>query len=302
MPGDMHQAMAAQDAMLPDATQAASAAQAVASAAGPGHLMWAMAAISVVLAGYLLWLIVRLHFLRREREAERWWGAGMPHGGAQALDAAGTDAVWAPDTAWASGTSRPVVPSPAAPTAQPDTVEAGLNELIDLEQQVEFFALLGEDGAAVDLLKSHLRYAVSGGPVPYLELLAIYRRRRQHESYEQLHRRFLLRFNAGVPWPCEPEHSRGLLDYPAALATLQASWHSPPQAMVELERQLLCKGGGGLFELAAYRDMLLLFAVARDLHRCATAPLDLDLNDLAEASDTGGAVLPPAAAAMRRSD
>ena len=55
--------------------------------------------------------------------------------------------------------------------------ELSVEELLDLEQQADFFIALGQEDAAVDLLMSHLRSAGGQSPLPYTKLLEIYRAR-----------------------------------------------------------------------------------------------------------------------------
>jgi len=149
-----------------------------------------------------------------------------------------------------------------------------VDELIDLEQQADFFLVLGEEDAAVDLLMAHLRSTGGVSPLPYLKLLEIYRRRGDREAYERMRKRFGQRFNAvAAQWNADPEQGRDLQDYPAVLATLQSCWSQPLDAMAELENLLFRKRSGQLFDLPAYRDVLTLFSVARDLHRLAAQPV-----------------------------
>ena len=62
------------------------------------------------------------------------------------------------------------------------------------------------------------------------------------------------------------------------LAALQAAWPRPLDAMAELENLLFRKRSGELFELPAYRDVLILYSVARDLHRQLDQPAhDVDV-------------------------
>jgi hypothetical protein len=104
--------------------------------------------------------------------------------------------------------------------------------------------------------------------LPYLKLLEIYRRRQDPESYERMRKRFNHRFNAVAPdWQSDPDAGRDLQDYPAVLAAVQDAWRVPLDAMAELENLLFRKRSNELFELPAYRDVLALFSVARDLHR-----------------------------------
>lgn len=141
-----------------------------------------------------------------------------------------------------------------------------IEELIDLEQQAEFFVVLGQDEAAIELLVEHLRQTGGGSPLPYLKLLEIYRRRGDRSDYERLRTRFNQRFNAYAPgWDADLQGGRALESYPGVVPRLQQVWSRPLDAMAELEALLFRKSRGDLFELPAYRDVLLLYSLARDL-------------------------------------
>lgn len=176
------------------------------------------------------------------------------------------------------------VPAPVAPgVAAPRDVSA--EELIDLEQQAEFFVVLGQDDAAIDLLVSHLRDAGGASPLPYLKLLDIYHRREDRAAYERTRDRFNQRFNAHAPaWEAAGHDGRALEDYPAVINWLQRVWPQPLDAMAELESLLFRKDGGELFDLPAYRELLMLYALARDLMEstsggAAAVDVLLPLND-----------------------
>ncbi|MFN9745858.1 MAG: hypothetical protein ACK57B_09470 [Betaproteobacteria bacterium] len=144
--------------------------------------------------------------------------------------------------------------------------DVSIEELIDLEQQAEFFVVLGQDEAAVDLLVEHLRTTGGGSPLPYLKLLEIHRRRGDHEAYERTRQRFNHRFNAYAPeWGVDLTTGRSLEDYVGVIPRLQQVWARPLDAMAELEALLFRKSRGELFELPAYREVLFLYALARDL-------------------------------------
>ena len=258
----------------------------------------------VLLGGLVAWLAWRLRALQRERQ-HAWWQAAAS---ASATDAAEPEAQVEASSVQSVPSLRPDVPAPAAapllsdsalsdldevpPAPQPPGVlppqpkaeellahPLSVDELIDLEQQAEFFLVLGEEESAIDLLMSHLRSAGGTSPLPYLKLLEIYRRREDREAYERMRKRFSQRFNAVAPdWDADPHRGRELLDYPAVLATLQAKWPQPLDAMTELENLLFRKRSGELFELPAYRDVLSLYSVARDLHRQVDDPsADVDV-------------------------
>jgi hypothetical protein len=144
--------------------------------------------------------------------------------------------------------------------------DVSIEELLDLEQQAEFFVVLGQDEAAVDLLVEHLRSTGGGSPLPYLKLLEIHHRRGDNEAYERMRQRFNHRFNAYAPeWSVGLTSGRSLEDYEGVVPRLQQVWARPLDAMAELEALLFSKSRGELFDLPAYREVLFLYALARDL-------------------------------------
>jgi hypothetical protein len=178
-----------------------------------------------------------------------------------------------------SAPGQPAAPSakpPAAATTEPLAAphsgaaqaprDVSVEELIDLEQQAEFFVVLGQDEAAVDLLVEHLRHTGGGSPLPFLKLLEIFGRRGNRDAYERMRARFNRRFNAYAPeWGADLSHGRVLEDYPEVLPRLQAAWPRPLDAMAELEALLFRRSRGELFDLPAYREVLFLYSLARDL-------------------------------------
>lgn len=170
---------------------------------------------------------------------------------------------------------KPVEPAPATVSngrpprrfEQESLRAVSVEELIDLEQQAEFFIVLGQDDAAVDLLESHVQSASGASPLPFLKLLEIYRRLGRREDYERVQSDFNQRFNAYAPaWETDLQHGHTLDDYPGVLERLQALWATPAQAMEVLEKSLTRPDSGAeTFELPAYRELLFLYAIARDL-------------------------------------
>jgi hypothetical protein len=173
------------------------------------------------------------------------------------------------------------------PEASPDALlhaaeperEMSVEELIDLEQQAEFFVVLGQDEAAIDLLMGHLRSSGGASPLPYLKLLEIYRRREQRDAFERIRERFNRRFNAYAPdWQSDPRQGRTLLDYPKVIGQVELLWARPAQAMKALEASLFRRDADSSpFDLPAYRELLFLYAVARDLSERESALPGVDL-------------------------
>lgn len=168
-------------------------------------------------------------------------------------------------------------PLPAAPAVERTDIiahgsdngsprDVSIEELLDLEQQAEFFIVLGQEEAAIDLLVDHLRDTGGGSPLPYLKLLEIYHRRGDREAYERTRARFNHRFNAYAPdWDIDLQNGRSLDDYAGVVPRLQQVWPRPLDAMAELEALLFRKSRGELFDLPAYREVLFLYSLARDL-------------------------------------
>ncbi|MDI1260337.1 hypothetical protein [Aquabacterium sp.] len=145
--------------------------------------------------------------------------------------------------------------------------EVSVEELIDLEQQAEFFIVLGQDDAALDLLESHVLSTTGASPLPFLKLLEIYQRLGKRQDYERIQAEFNQRFNGYAPaWESDLLQGHSLSEYPGIVERLQALWAVPAKAMDVLERSLTRPDAEvETFDLPAYRELLFLYAVARDL-------------------------------------
>lgn len=190
---------------------------------------------------------------------------------------------------------------PSASSVSAPIQGVSIEELLDLEQQVEFFTVLGQDDAALSLLVEHLRSTGGTYPLPYLKLLEIYRRKGDEDSYERTRDRFNQRFNAVVPaWGAPTALDRHLEDLPDVLRRIQQVWPRPVDAMALLENMLVRTEGGTLLEMSALGEVLFLFTLARDLHEQeegSAGPVDVllpldDLFDTPPAQLTGVAADP----------
>lgn len=141
-----------------------------------------------------------------------------------------------------------------------------VEELLDLDQQVEFFLALGQAQSAIDLLLGHVRSTGGTNAQPYFKLLEIYRDQGDEEAYERTRERFNQRFNALAPdWTGDLAGGRLLEDYPEVVQRLQRAWPQPARALAELDGVLLRRADLEPFDLPAYRDVLMLHALVRDL-------------------------------------
>jgi len=260
-----------------DREQAAAIRAQLARAQSAGRTTpWLVVGLAL-LAALTLGLWLRMRRLQRERDAA-WWAAtrapARPPPNPPTLH---------PMTLPPQAAPPPLVKPEATVTVKPATLakpafrdslfafqqeprDVSIEELIDLEQQAEFFVVLGQDEAAIDLLMGHIRSSGGTSPLPYLKLLEVYRRQGDRESYERTRERFNHRFNAYAPdWDSDLQHGRSLDDYPAVTQRLVARWREPLDAMAELEALMFRRDGGELFELPAYREVLFLYSMARDL-------------------------------------
>ena len=145
--------------------------------------------------------------------------------------------------------------------------ELSIEELIDLEQQVEFFIVLGQDEAAIELLSAPLHGSGAASPLPYFKLLEIHRRRGEEASYARVAEAFQQRFGAFAPtWDAALGLGRSLEDYPQAIARLQRVWATPAEAMRALDAWLFRRQpADDTFDFGAYCELLFLYGVAREL-------------------------------------
>ncbi|MEO7057042.1 MAG: hypothetical protein ABI281_08125 [Caldimonas sp.] len=171
--------------------------------------------------------------------------------------------LYRPLAAVALASAEPAAIAPVVARASSMSME----ELIDLEQQAEFFVVLGQDEAAIDLLDAHIRDAGSASPLPYLKLLEIHQRRRDQASYERVRESFKERFKAFAPeWSADLQYGRSLDDYPQTIARLQALWPTPMHAMQTLDGLLFRRSEADeAFDFPAYRELLFLYSIAREL-------------------------------------
>ncbi|UXH76415.1 hypothetical protein [Roseateles amylovorans] len=154
----------------------------------------------------------------------------------------------------------PLAVDPGFPA--PVTVE----ELIDLEQQVDFFMVLGQDDAAIELLSGRLGERAAASGLPYLKLMELYQRRGDRDAYDRIASRFAQHFQARPPsWSEDLNEGTGLEAHEELLQRLEAAWPDPAGSM-SLLQDLLSRHQeySGDLGLPAYRDLLMLYAVARD--------------------------------------
>ncbi len=174
-------------------------------------------------------------------------------------------------------------------------------ELFDVQQQADFFISLGEDTQAIKVLRNHIAESQVPSALVYLDLLKIYHRLGRPDDYEQLRTDFNRLFNAGAPaFEQFSDEGRGLEYYERALGRIQALWPDP-RVLDVIEQSIFREVDdpqGEVFDLEAYRELLLLYAMATEMIKRQVAdsqsPRDFE-NTKAQAlkasSRRGGAVV-----------
>lgn len=156
-------------------------------------------------------------------------------------------------------------PSPAAPVAAESPLRINPEELFDLQQQAEFFVSVGEHHQAIGVMKQYIAANETTAPAAYLDLLRLYRSLSRVEDFNQLRAQFHQHFNARVPeFAAFNRPGRLLWSYTEDLAQIEAVWSD--ESVLPLLDRLLFRHGSApheRFDLEAYDDLLLLYAIAR---------------------------------------
>lgn len=162
-------------------------------------------------------------------------------------------------------TAAQAVASPAAEPPSASLPRLTADELIDLDQQAEFFVALGQDDSAVDLLNAFLRGGGGASPLPYLKLLDIHRRRGERDAYERIRERHERRFGtSAAKWGDEALAARGIEDHGQEMRQIEAVWADPSEAMTLIESLLVSSDRTVTsFDLSTFADLQFLYLLAR---------------------------------------
>ena len=189
--------------------------------------------------------------------------------------------VWTrPSTIAMPGSAKPATapaPTPVemqpTPERMPEIAQPVLPESTEIKDdildQAEVYMAHGHGELAVHLLQEHLRDAPGESPVPWLLLLDLLHREGDAESYAAASAECRRHFNinlSGHPVSQESETGIGLEAYPHLLDELVEKWRSPD--LDDFFKDLIYDHRGGTrmgFEPSAYRDLLLLRAIAHDV-------------------------------------
>ena len=180
-------------------------------------------------------------------------------------------------------------------------------ELIDIRQRAEFFVSLGQTDQAVQVLEARIAQDGASCPQAYLDLLKLFHSLGLKADFNLVGDGFVELFNAQLPdfaqFDDEGE-GRLLEDYPGVVDRLTAAWNKP--TVLETVEQMLFRkpacDDDSAFDLAAFRDLLMLHAVAQTVcdstgggagaagprsplpAMASTSHVDIDLSELGAAN------------------
>lgn len=144
----------------------------------------------------------------------------------------------------------------------------GVEELIDVHDKADFFLSIGQPEQAVAVLEAHVHDQVETGALAWMDLLELYHRLGKRDEYERLRTEFRQHFTGQVP---DYEHfdqpSASLENYSRALSRIVALWPSR-KVLDVIEESIFRKPGlpgAEPFSLEAYRELVLLYHIAKDL-------------------------------------
>jgi len=157
----------------------------------------------------------------------------------------------------------------AAPASARVARSRHLNDesVLDIRQQAEFFVSLGQADRAFRILKKHIAESGAPNPLIYLDLLSLYHQSGLKADFRECRDAFMQRFNAVVPdFPAFNVPDKDLENYPETLSQLSQAWPGG-QALAFLDTCIfadLAPQPRPQFDLAAFRDLLMLHTLAED--------------------------------------
>jgi pilus assembly protein FimV len=290
----------------------------------PAALVYGLAALLLasVLAAVFLWLRQR----RALPGAHDWWNpsganaapvaviAGVP-GPIDGLElqAQVRTAESAPDTAASPVSVRDsvfaelmggsaidaVVPDALAKTTSAAAARPvrrlGSDAVWALRRRAQQLVSLRNSDQALQILKQQIRDSKEPNPFVYLDLLGLLHSLRLQAEFKKYCQDFKLLFNADVPeFSLYREQGKGLESYPEVLSTITGLWPKP-EVQVFIEACIFrdpWNDRSQPFDLAAFRDLLILQVIAQSESEAAPAFPELSSSALAELSARSPAPAP----------
>lgn len=137
-------------------------------------------------------------------------------------------------------------------------------DVLDIRQQADFFVSLGQTERALDILCKQISQADDPNPLLHLDLIALYHALGMKSDFYAQREVFARHFNGTIPEFADFTHeSKSLEGYPEVLAELTRLWPNV-QAFTYVDACIYrdAQEQGESFDLAAFRDLLTLHALA----------------------------------------
>jgi hypothetical protein len=159
-------------------------------------------------------------------------------------------------------------------------------ELFDVQHQAEFFISIGQYEQAVAVLRNHISEDSLTSALVYLDLFNLYHQLKRRAEFDGLRVEFSRLFNAEIPpFDTYTEASLGLEAHGAVMARIVSLWPGP-KVLEAIEEAVFREPGDRteVFGLEAYRELLFLYGIAREIVQVLPAAnsslLDFDLPSL----------------------
>jgi len=234
------------------------------------NLLYALIAVLLATVAGLAWL---WHSQKKLTvAAQSWW----QHASDEDLTAFLQPEVAPPAPRPVASVSKPVVATQPEPPPAPAAAPIAINpeSVQDLRQQAEFFISLGQDHRAIQILSQHVTASELPNPLICMDLLGLYQRAHQAVEFNQLRAVCGLHFNVHLPdLTDDRQEGRDLASYPDVLANLTRLWPGE-QAQLFMDRCIFRKAATptqASFDLAAFRELLSLHALAEELALSTTS-------------------------------
>lgn len=174
------------------------------------------------------------------------------------------------DNLMQSGAAHSAIRKQPSPAPAQKGIARNLNSeaVFDIRQQAEFFVSLGQTDQAVRILERQINESDEPNPLVYLDLLSIFHSLSLKVDFRQFREDFNLLFNGRVPEFAQfREQGKSLDAYPEVLAHITALW--PTAKVLEVIEACIFRDPWDAknepFDLAAFRDLLFLHAVAQSV-------------------------------------
>ncbi len=244
------------------------------------YLLAALVLICLAALAWLLWMQRKV----RQVEEPKWHDSHQPISQFDLTEGPNSDteppqlpqAVKEPVLAAIPPTPSQNTDQPAGTSRSSDTVPASLDgvqsfsvePILDIRQQAEFFVSLGQTDRALHILKKQIDGASQPNPLIFLDLLTLQHSLGLKPDFRDSRNAFNRHFTGVVPeFSSFTEQNKDLLDYPEVVDRLVLDW--PGSKSLSLLNNWIVrtpKGAGHTnFDLAAFRDLLLLHAIAEEL-------------------------------------